>query len=149
MKKFLTVLLLTLSAISVSAKEFDSVFSTFRKVEGADYVKIPDLLVRMGAAKINQLSGVPESEIPMKYKVTGLRVLDMSECNGYKSEFIKAVNAAAKNCELMLEAKDGDGKVSIWLEPNGDIQYSKMIILDEEDPTLIELSGIFSPNNAL
>lgn len=145
MKRILTIFLIAISAIGAYAKAFDSVFSTFRKVNGADYVKIPGLLVRLGAMKVSQISGMDDSDIPMNLKVTGLRVLDMSECKKSKSDFISAVNAAGKNCELMLEAKDGKDKVTIWVEPKGAKSFSKMIIFDEEDSTIIELSGKFTP----
>ena len=140
MKKLILTLLLVLSSLAASAAAFDSVFSSFKKLDGAEYVKIPSLLVRLGASKFNQVDS-----LPMDIKITGIRVLEVPKNNGQKFE--KAVQAAGKKCELMLEATDEGDKAIIWLEPKGNKSYNKMIIYSADDCTLVELSGKFNPKS--
>lgn len=144
MKKFLLTLGLLMAATTLQAKEFDSVFNTFKDTPKADYVKMPGLLLRMG---VSGLVPSEAEELPLKMKITGLKVLDMESCSKEKKAALdKAVNDAGKRCELMLEAADGNDKATIWLEPKGKTSYSKMIIYDASDASLVELSGKFTPS---
>lgn len=145
MKKVLLIMALCLSAQMTWAKAFDGVFSKFRGVENAEYVKVPGLLARLGTMSVNSKD---LKDMPMNIKVSGIRVLEMSECAPEeKVSFQNAVKAAGKNCELMLEAIEGDDQSIIWLEPKNSKKYKTMIIYSAEDAALVELSGTFTPKN--
>ncbi|MDE6033639.1 MAG: DUF4252 domain-containing protein [Muribaculaceae bacterium] len=140
MKKLILNLLLIFSSLAASAEAFDSVFNSFKDAEDAEYVKVPSLLVRLGASRVNHIDS-----LPMNIKITGIRVLEVPESIGPKFE--KAVMEAGRKCELMLEATDEGDKAIIWLEPNGKKAYNKMIIYSDDDYSLVELSGKFSPKS--
>lgn len=139
MKKLVIALLILFSSLVASADSFDSVFSKFKKLEGAEYVKIPGLLVRLGASILfNQVDS-----LPMDIKITGIRVLEVKKSDGAK--FDKDIHDAGKKCELMLETTDNGEKAIIWLQPKGNKSYNKMIIYSANDLSLVELSGKFCP----
>ena len=138
MKKLIFTLLILFSSLVASADAFDSVFSKFKKIDGAEYVKVPGLLVRLGASKFTQVDS-----LPMDIKITGIRVLEVPKSAGPKFE--KAIEDAGKSCELILEATDEGDKAIFWLEPKGNKSYNKMIIYSADDRSLVELSGKFCP----
>ncbi len=143
MKHLIIALGLLLGSATLSAKEFDSVFNTFKDTPNAEYVKVPRILISLGGG-----SFVPSEvdDMPMDMKITGVKVLEMESCGkAKKMAFEKAVNEAGKKCELMIEAVDGNDKATIWLEPKGKDSYSKMIIYSANDAALVELSGKFTP----
>lgn len=144
MKKLIAIIALGLIAQLASAKAFDSVFNQFKRVENAEYVKMPGILVRLGMKSVAKEMKI--EKVPMEFKLTGLRVLELSECSKSDREaFSGAVEKASRGCELMLEATDDGDTVSIWLEPKNAKEYSKMIIYTREDNTLVELAGKFIP----
>lgn len=140
MKKLILTILLVFSSLMASADAFDSVFSSFKKRDGAEYVKVPSLLIRLGASNFNQVDS-----LPMNIKITGVRVLEVKKSDG--KDFEEAIQAAGKKCELMLEATDETDKAIIWLEPKGNKSYKKMIIYSADDCSLVELSGKFTPTS--
>ncbi len=138
MKKLLIALLMVVAVLPMMAQAFDPVFKEFKNLEGAEYVKVPGLLVRLGASKVEHVDS-----LPMNLKITGIRVLEVNRQLAPKFE--AAIEKASQGCELLLEATDEGEHVSIWVEPNGKKAYNKMIIYAKEDHALVELSGKFSP----
>ncbi|MBD5330744.1 MAG: DUF4252 domain-containing protein [Bacteroides sp.] len=141
--RFLTILMaIILSATSVHAGNFDSVFEQFRHAEHAEYVKIPSLLMRF-ASMFEDMSDSFDN-LGLKGSISGCRVLDMSGCDSEdKSAFQQAVTGCKVDNLDEIMRTGGKDKTRIWIKTAGN--KIKKLYIYSQDATggcaLVELSG--------
>ena len=147
MKKLITIIaLLIIAQVSVSAKCFDAVFNRFKSVENANYVIDPNF--KMEPFHANELSTQNNSiTLPMDLdmELSGMKTISLENCSeAEQQKFHDAVMEAGKKCEMLVQAKDNDTDICIWLEPKKAKKFKKMIWYSKNKDSLVEFSGKFS-----
>lgn len=140
---FASALMLLGSGFNAAAGVFDSVFKQFKDKAGAEYVSIPSIAMS-AASESQEVAGMNVSG-----KATGVKVLDMSDCDAVtRDSMIAITNSTARansKLEKVIQTYEDDEKVTVWIEGDSEkVKAMYVLVIDDEDCTLVELTGKFS-----
>ena len=109
-----------------------------------DMVSISGLSMKLGKA----ISGI-NKEIPAVRGIKSMLVLDYEECpEQIRNKFNDKLGRELKGCELLMEAKDGKEKMSIFGNSSADgSRISNIIMFAPQDGSLICFFGTISADD--
>lgn len=147
MKKYIRILLVMMAvgmtATAASAQNVDEIFSEFASESEATCVKVNPFMMWFGKAF---MGGGEDARIARK--VTSVRVLDIEDCgDAVKARFRSRMDGlAGGELEELVRVNDEGEKVRVFAHIDKD-KIRKMLVLCDDDCTLVEINGKFDMND--
>lgn len=140
MKTYLTAIILMIACQHTFAQSTDKLFEMFRNEQGADYVKVSPLMM-----KVAQLFTSDQSTESRFIKgIKSAQVLDLEECDTATKERFKkqAAELELKGYETLFVAKeDGETVKMLCKSDEKNIRELLVFTLSEEDCGVIWMKG--------
>lgn len=140
MKTYLTAIILMIACQHTFAQSTDKLFEMFRNEQGADYVKVSPLMM-----KVAQLFTSNQSTESRFIKgIKSAQVLDLEECDTATKERFKkqATELELKGYETLFVAKEDEETVKMLCKSDEkNIRELLVFTLSEEDCGVIRMKG--------
>ena len=138
----IAALILALSLPLVSAGTFDEIFNEYKRLENAEYVKIPKFLMKLAGNSAE----IPD-DLPIKGKISGMKILNITDTDRSVGERISASvkTLANKNDmqEILRHTSDGE-ECRIWFSMSKDkVKEIYLLYTEPDEVSLLEFSGNF------
>ncbi len=138
----IAALILALSLPLVSAGTFDEIFNEYKRLENAEYVKIPKFLMKLAGNSAE----IPD-DLPIKGKISGMKILNITDIGNDTGKRINdsAKKLAAKNNmqEMLRHTSDGE-ECRIWFNMSKDkVKEIYLLYTERDEVSLLEFSGNF------
>lgn len=138
----IAALILALSLPLVSAGTFDEIFNEYKRLENAEYVKIPKFLMKLAGNSAE----IPD-DLPIKEKISGMKILNITDIGNDTGKRINdsAKKLAAKNNmqEMLRHTSDGE-ECRIWFNMSKDkVKEIYLLYTERDEVSLLEFSGNF------
>lgn len=140
MKKYFICLILAITIGQISkAQSVDNLLKEVSNTENVDKIQIGGELMKLGLSYANM------DDTPVTKDINSLEVYDLSSCNTEtKNKIAALVNKLQDKdgYETLMMTKDENDNVRIMAKKKKDTISDLVIIcMDENDPTIIKLSG--------
>ena len=101
------------------------------------------------ALKFGKMINGLEKDLPVLRGIKSMIVVDYDDCPGnIKEKFNKKMTSELRGCELLMEAKDGDERMSIYGNPANDGEtISDIIMFVPQDGTLVCFFGTIAADD--
>lgn len=138
----IAALILALSLPLVSAGTFDEIFNEYKRLENAEYVKIPKFLMKLAGNSAE----IPD-DLPIKGKISGMKILNITDIGNDTGKRINdsAKKLAAKNNmqEMLRHTSDGE-ECRIWFNMSKDkVKEIYLLYTEPDEVSLLEFTGNF------
>ena len=138
----IAALILALSLPLVSAGTFDEIFNEYKRLENAEYVKIPKFLMKLAGNSAE----IPD-DLPIKGKISGMKILNITDTDRSVGERISSSvkTLANKNDmqEILRHTSDGE-ECRIWFNMSKDkVKEIYLLYTERDEVSLLEFTGNF------
>lgn len=140
MKKIFVTLVVFIACQGIFAQNIDNLFSHFKEKNGAEYVNIPPIMLKLGRLFMDK----DEADYRFIKGVNSVQVLDMEDCSSaIRKDFQHEVNQLELHgYETLVQTKEKDETVKLIAKMDNDtIRELIVVVTGKDECALTRLKG--------